>query len=214
MVLNRLVDQNNSVLVIEHNLDVIKTADWVIDLGPEGGAGGGRIVAVGTPEEIAACEASYTGQFLRAVLRVQASRSARCCLPMSVDDLSVANLVDVCNWASYDQRVAVLFLQRSRLPCKSPNLWKRRSNPRMLRRRLKAIRRRPWHGEWPFSRASASIGIAAYLMRDMITVRGQALAGIVFFFGIVAAFSSNLRAVNWRTIVCGVLLQIVLALWC
>ena len=69
VVLNRLVDQNNSMLVIEHNLDVIKTADWVIDMGPEGGAGGGRIVAVGRPEEIAACEASHTGQFLRGVLR-------------------------------------------------------------------------------------------------------------------------------------------------
>jgi excinuclease ABC subunit A len=69
VVLNRLVDQNNSVLVIEHNLDVIKTADWVIDLGPEGGAGGGQIVAAGTPEEIAQCEASHTGQYLRAVLR-------------------------------------------------------------------------------------------------------------------------------------------------
>jgi excinuclease ABC subunit A len=68
VVLNRLVDQNNSVLVIEHNLDVIKTADWVIDLGPEGGAGGGRVVAAGTPEEIAECEASYTGQFLREAL--------------------------------------------------------------------------------------------------------------------------------------------------
>ena len=68
-MLNRLVDQNNSVLVIEHNLDVIKTADWVIDLGPEGGAGGGRIVAAGTPEEVAACEASHTGQFLRSVLQ-------------------------------------------------------------------------------------------------------------------------------------------------
>ena len=68
VVLNRLVDQSNTVLVIEHNLDVIKTADWVIDLGPEGGAGGGRIVAPGTPEEIAACEASHTGQFLRPVL--------------------------------------------------------------------------------------------------------------------------------------------------
>jgi excinuclease ABC subunit A len=68
VVLRRLVEQNNSVLVIEHNLDVIKTADWVIDLGPEGGAGGGRIVAAGTPEEIAACEASHTGQFLRNVL--------------------------------------------------------------------------------------------------------------------------------------------------
>jgi excinuclease ABC subunit A len=69
VVLNRLVDQSNSVLVIEHNLDVIKTADWVIDMGPEGGAGGGRIVAVGRPDEIATCEASHTGQFLRDVLR-------------------------------------------------------------------------------------------------------------------------------------------------
>jgi excinuclease ABC subunit A len=68
-VLNRLVDQNNSVLVIEHNLDVIKTADWVIDLGPEGGAGGGRIVAAGTPEDVAQCEASHTGQFLRPMLK-------------------------------------------------------------------------------------------------------------------------------------------------
>lgn len=67
-VLNRLVDQNNTMLVIEHNLDVIKTADWVIDMGPEGGSGGGRIVVAGTPEEVAACEASHTGQFLRSVL--------------------------------------------------------------------------------------------------------------------------------------------------
>ena len=74
-MLNRLVDQNNSVLVIEHNLDVIKTADWVIDLGPEGGAGGGRIVAAGTPEEIAACEASHTGQFLRAVFECSEPRA-------------------------------------------------------------------------------------------------------------------------------------------
>ncbi len=69
LVLNRLVDQDNSMVVIEHNLDVIKTADWVIDLGPDGGAGGGQIVATGAPEEIAACEASHTGQFLRTVLR-------------------------------------------------------------------------------------------------------------------------------------------------
>jgi excinuclease ABC subunit A len=67
-VLNRLVDQQNSVLVIEHNLDVIKTADWVIDLGPEGGADGGRVVAAGTPEQIAACAESHTGQYLKAVL--------------------------------------------------------------------------------------------------------------------------------------------------
>ncbi len=67
--LNHLVDVGNTVLVIEHHLDVIKTADWVIDLGPEGGKQGGRIVAQGTPEEVAQCECSYTGQFLRNVLR-------------------------------------------------------------------------------------------------------------------------------------------------
>jgi excinuclease ABC subunit A len=72
-VLGRLVDAGNTVLVIEHNLDVIKTADWVIDLGPEGGDGGGQVVAVGTPEEIAACEASHTGRYLRRVLGKETS---------------------------------------------------------------------------------------------------------------------------------------------
>ena len=67
-VLQRLVDEGNTVLVIEHNLDVIKCADWVIDLGPEGGDGGGTLVAAGTPEEIAKCKESYTGQYLKAVL--------------------------------------------------------------------------------------------------------------------------------------------------
>jgi excinuclease ABC subunit A len=67
-VLNRLVDQNNSIVVIEHNLDVIKTADWVIDLGPEGGAAGGRVVASGTPEQLALSQGSYTGRFLKDVL--------------------------------------------------------------------------------------------------------------------------------------------------
>ena len=67
-VLQRLVDVGNTVLVIEHNLDVIKTADHLIDLGPEGGDGGGKIVACGTPEEVAACEQSYTGQYLKKVL--------------------------------------------------------------------------------------------------------------------------------------------------
>jgi len=67
-VLNRLVDTGNTVIVIEHNLDVIKTADWVIDLGPEGGAGGGLVVATGPPEKIAAVEESYTGQFLSKLL--------------------------------------------------------------------------------------------------------------------------------------------------
>jgi excinuclease ABC subunit A len=67
-VLNGLVDKGNTVIVIEHNLDVIKSADWVIDLGPEGGSGGGEIVAVGTPEQVARSEASFTGTFLAEVL--------------------------------------------------------------------------------------------------------------------------------------------------
>jgi len=67
-VLEQLVEAGNTVLVIEHHLDVIKTADWVIDLGPEGGQGGGRVVAAGTPEEIAQCDQSHTGRFLKDVL--------------------------------------------------------------------------------------------------------------------------------------------------
>jgi excinuclease ABC subunit A len=67
-VLNQLVDQGNTVVIIEHNLEVIKTADWIIDLGPEGGDDGGRVVATGPPEQVARAEASYTGQFLRAAL--------------------------------------------------------------------------------------------------------------------------------------------------
>ncbi len=67
-VLSRLVDQGNTVLVIEHNLDVIKTADWIIDLGPEGGSGGGTLVAEGTPEHVATVEASHTGRYLRNLL--------------------------------------------------------------------------------------------------------------------------------------------------
>ena len=68
-VLNRIVDQGNTVIVIEHNLDVIKTADWVVDLGPEGGASGGRLIAEGTPEEVAKTRGSYTGHFLKTALR-------------------------------------------------------------------------------------------------------------------------------------------------
>ncbi len=67
-VLSRLVDQGNTVLVIEHNLDVIKTADWVIDLGPEGGSGGGKVVAEGTPEDVAKVKGSHTGRFLKPLL--------------------------------------------------------------------------------------------------------------------------------------------------
>ena len=67
-MLERLTDSGNTVIVIEHNLDVIKTADHVIDMGPEGGSGGGRIVAQGTPEDVAAVAESYTGRFLAKVL--------------------------------------------------------------------------------------------------------------------------------------------------
>jgi excinuclease ABC subunit A len=67
-VLHRLRDHGNTVVVIEHNLDVIKTADWIIDLGPEGGEGGGRVIAEGTPEEVARNKASHTGQYLKEVL--------------------------------------------------------------------------------------------------------------------------------------------------
>ena len=67
-VLQKLVDAGNTVVVIEHNLDMIKTADYILDLGPEGGDGGGRLVVAGTPEEVAACENSYTGQYLKPVL--------------------------------------------------------------------------------------------------------------------------------------------------
>jgi excinuclease ABC subunit A len=69
VVLNRLVDTGNTVIVIEHNLDVIKCADWVIDMGPEGGAGGGEVIAEGTPEAVAKMKQSYTGQFLASVLK-------------------------------------------------------------------------------------------------------------------------------------------------
>jgi excinuclease ABC subunit A len=70
-VLQRLRDEGNTIVVIEHNLDVIKTADWIIDLGPEGGTGGGRVVATGTPEDIARVKDSYTGKFLAPVLARQ-----------------------------------------------------------------------------------------------------------------------------------------------
>ena len=75
-VLQRLVDAGNTVLVIEHNLDVIKQADWIVDLGPEGGEGGGEVIATGTPEEIAAVEDSYTGQFLRELVSAHAAAAA------------------------------------------------------------------------------------------------------------------------------------------
>jgi excinuclease ABC subunit A len=76
-VLTRLVDAGNTVVVIEHNLDVIKVADQIIDLGPEGGEEGGRLIATGTPEKVAAANGSYTGAFLAGVLPVRAAKTAR-----------------------------------------------------------------------------------------------------------------------------------------
>ena len=73
-VLHRLRDHGNTVVIIEHNLDVIKTADWVVDLGPEGGSGGGQIIATGTPEDVAKTKGSYTGQFLATMLKKKSSR--------------------------------------------------------------------------------------------------------------------------------------------
>ena len=67
-MLHELVDRGNTVVVIEHNLEVIKTADWLVDIGPEGGDGGGEIVATGTPEEVVKVERTYTGQFLKELL--------------------------------------------------------------------------------------------------------------------------------------------------
>ncbi len=65
---SRLRDHGNTIVVIEHNLDVIKTADWIVDLGPEGGSGGGEILISGTPEEVADCERSHTGRYLKPLL--------------------------------------------------------------------------------------------------------------------------------------------------
>src|SRR5205085_12567894 len=73
-VLNRLADMGNTVLVIEHNLDVVKCADWIIDMGPEGGDGGGRVIAEGTPEQIVETPDSYTGQYLKPKLAPAAER--------------------------------------------------------------------------------------------------------------------------------------------
>ncbi len=73
-ILQKLVEQGNSVVVIEHNLDVIKTADYIIDMGPEGGDGGGTVVAKGTPEEIAQCHSSYTGYYVSKMLEADRKR--------------------------------------------------------------------------------------------------------------------------------------------
>jgi len=91
-VLHRLVDQGNTVLVIEHNLDVIKTADWVIDMGPEGGTGGGQLVASGTPEQVALTPGSYTGAFLRDMF-VRAGRLPEVSAPHAVAQVAESRAV-------------------------------------------------------------------------------------------------------------------------
>ncbi len=85
-VLNRLADQGNTLVVIEHNLDVIKAADWIIDLGPEGGTAGGEVVCEGTPEDVARCEGSHTGRFLREALATAAATAAAAGVPSNDGD--------------------------------------------------------------------------------------------------------------------------------
>jgi excinuclease ABC subunit A len=76
LVLNGLLDKGNTVIVIEHNLDVIKSADWIIDMGPEGGAGGGTVIATGTPEKVAETPGSHTGYFLKEILQGESAQGA------------------------------------------------------------------------------------------------------------------------------------------
>jgi excinuclease ABC subunit A len=93
-VLHALVEQGNTVVVIEHNLDVIKTADWVLDLGPGGGVNGGEIVAEGTPEQVAADERSFTGQYLRETLAKAPVRTEPVAVPKRKARSSRAKSVD------------------------------------------------------------------------------------------------------------------------
>jgi len=112
-VLHRLADAGNTVLVIEHNLDVIKTADWIIDLGPEGGDLGGYVVAEGAPETVARIPAAYTGQYLRKLLRLQAARPK---VPARADGRSWAHLADA---ARPSRNGAPVRAGRSRVPAAS-----------------------------------------------------------------------------------------------
>ena len=90
-VLQSLVDKGNSVIVIEHNLDVIKTADWLIDMGPEGGHRGGTVVATGTPEQVALVEASHTGMFLKEIFAKSEQSSATSKKPLARRKKQVAS---------------------------------------------------------------------------------------------------------------------------
>ncbi|HEY8309104.1 MAG TPA: hypothetical protein VIG47_01045, partial [Gemmatimonadaceae bacterium] len=102
-VLQRLVQLGNTVLTIEHNLDVIKTSDYVIDLGPEGGDHGGTIVATGTPEEVAAHATSYTGEYLRAVLADKRAHGKMRADHLRMDQLELDNLSVLQDLAASDR---------------------------------------------------------------------------------------------------------------
>ena len=147
-VLQRLVDSGNTVLVIEHNLDVIKQADWIIDLGPEGGEAGGEIIATGTPEQIADVDESFTGQFLRHVLAEGRSRG---CLTWSREPSrgrtrSPGFCVD-CSCCSIPAR----FLQR----CATIRTrWRRSGRTRRARSCGSPVSRRSWQRRAPFATTS------------------------------------------------------------
>ena len=116
--LQNLVEGGNTVVVIEHNLDVIKTADWVIDLGPEGGDRGGEIVACGTPEQVARCAKSYTGRYLRSYFESLSEKSWQAfILPdliRQLNQLNSASRIDVADLCHVDQVVGFLVLQQEK----------------------------------------------------------------------------------------------------
>ena len=116
-VLSRLVDQGNTVIVIEHNLDVVKTADWVIDMGPEGGSGGGMVVVEGTPEDIAAHPTSYTGRFLRPILEGAAPGEKS---PARAADRPIAKAVKMPVKSPKPAKTPAKTLAKTGTPAKSP----------------------------------------------------------------------------------------------
>jgi len=114
-VLHRFADAGNSVVVIEHNLDVIKTADWIVDVGPEGGRGGGEIVCCGTPEEVAACETSWTGQALRRVMGPDSGKKAHAKRPAASPrkQVQTADVITVTNARQHNLRGIDVTIQRN-----------------------------------------------------------------------------------------------------